>query len=30
MFTAHEIWGDAAAPADKIYLDLWESYLDST
>ena len=28
MFTAREIWGDAAAPADKIYLDLWESYLD--
>ena len=27
-FTAREIWGDAAAPADKIYLDLWESYLD--
>lgn len=28
MFTAREIWGEAAAPADKIYLDLWESYLD--
>ena len=28
MFTAREIWGDDAAPADKIYLDLWESYLD--
>jgi nitrile hydratase len=28
MFTAREIWGADAAPADKIYLDLWESYLE--
>ncbi|HUL99636.1 MAG TPA: nitrile hydratase subunit beta [Mycobacterium sp.] len=28
MFTARELWGADAAPADKVYLDLWESYLD--
>jgi len=28
MFTARELWGSDAAPADKVYLDLWESYLD--
>jgi nitrile hydratase subunit beta len=28
MFTARELWGEDAAPADKVYLDLWESYLE--
>ncbi|MEM7564993.1 MAG: nitrile hydratase subunit beta [Pseudomonadota bacterium] len=26
-FTAPELWGDSAQSKDKIYLDLWESYL---
>jgi nitrile hydratase subunit beta len=29
MFTARELWGEQAAPNDKVYLDLWESYLES-
>jgi nitrile hydratase subunit beta len=27
-FTAHELWGKAAAPQDSVYIDLWESYLE--
>ena len=27
-FTARELWGDAANPADRVYLDLWEDYLE--
>lgn len=27
-FTARELWGPEAAPRDKVYLDLWEPYLD--
>jgi nitrile hydratase len=27
-FAARELWGGAAAPQDKVYLDLWESYLE--
>jgi nitrile hydratase len=27
-FTAPELWGETAAPQDKVYLDLWESYLE--
>lgn len=27
-FEARELWGEAANPADAVYLDLWESYLD--
>lgn len=27
-FTARELWGADAAISDKIYLDLWDSYLD--
>jgi nitrile hydratase beta subunit len=27
-FAARELWGEAANPADSIYLDLWEEYLD--
>lgn len=27
-FAANELWGDAANPADAVYLDLWDSYLD--
>jgi nitrile hydratase len=27
-FTAHDLWGPEASPHDRIYLDLWESYLD--
>ena len=29
MFTARELWGEQAAPKDKVCLDLWESYLES-
>ena len=28
-FTARELWGDAANPADQVSLDLWEDYLES-
>lgn len=28
MFAARELWGGDAAPIDKVYLDLWESYLE--
>ncbi len=28
MFAARELWGDDAAPSDKVYLDLWESYIE--
>jgi nitrile hydratase len=27
-FTARELWGEAANPADQISLDLWEDYLE--
>jgi nitrile hydratase beta subunit len=27
-FAARELWGDAANPADAVYLDLWDDYLD--
>jgi nitrile hydratase len=27
-FEAHELWGDAAASTDAIYIDLWEPYLE--
>jgi nitrile hydratase beta subunit len=27
-FAARELWGDAENPADAIYLDLWDDYLD--
>jgi nitrile hydratase len=29
MFTARELWGAEAAERDKVFLDLWESYLDA-
>ncbi|CAN5597320.1 nitrile hydratase subunit beta [soil metagenome] len=28
-FEARELWGEAANPADAVYLDLWEDYLDA-
>lgn len=28
MFTARELWGEAAPARDKVCLDLWESYLE--
>jgi nitrile hydratase beta subunit len=28
MFSARELWGGDAAANDKVYLDLWESYLE--
>jgi len=28
-FAARELWGEAANPADAVYLDLWEDYLDA-
>ena len=28
MFTARTLWGEEAAAGDKVYLDLWESYLE--
>ena len=27
-FEASELWGDSAAPRQKVYIDLWESYLE--
>jgi nitrile hydratase beta subunit len=27
-FSARELWGDAAAPRDAVYIDLWEDYLE--
>jgi nitrile hydratase beta subunit len=27
-FTAQELWGEDAAPKDKVYIELWEDYLD--
>lgn len=27
-FAARDIWGDAAAPNDCLFIDLWESYLE--
>lgn len=27
-FEARELWGEAASPRDKVYLDLWERYLE--
>jgi hypothetical protein len=27
MFTADELWAEAVGSRDKVYLDLWESYL---
>jgi nitrile hydratase len=27
MFTAEELWAEAGGSRDKVYLDLWESYL---
>jgi hypothetical protein len=29
MFAARELWGAEAAERDKVFLDLWESYLDA-
>lgn len=28
MFAARELWGPEAPAADKLYLDLWEAYLE--
>jgi nitrile hydratase len=28
-FTARELWGEAAAARDAIYIDLWEDYLEA-
>ena len=27
MFTADELWAEASGSRDKVFLDLWESYL---
>lgn len=27
-FVARDIWGDIAAPNDRLFIDLWESYLE--
>ena len=27
-FTARELWGESASEGDKIYIDLWDEYLD--
>jgi nitrile hydratase len=27
-FEARELWGEGAAAADAVYVDLWEDYLD--
>jgi nitrile hydratase len=26
-FTARELWGPAASPNDRVYVDLWDDYL---
>ena len=28
-FTARELWGPAASPNDRVYVDLWDDYLDA-
>jgi nitrile hydratase len=28
-FEARELWGDVAEPNQRLYLDLWESYLQA-
>jgi nitrile hydratase len=28
QFTARELWGDDAPPRDRVYVDLWDDYLD--
>ncbi len=28
-FTARELWGPAASPHDRVYVDLWDDYLDA-
>jgi nitrile hydratase len=27
-FDARELWGEQAKPQDKVYLDLWDEYLE--
>ncbi len=27
-FTARELWGEQASEADKVYIDLWDDYLN--
>jgi hypothetical protein len=27
-FEARELWGEQARPQDKVYLDLWDEYLE--
>jgi nitrile hydratase subunit beta len=27
-FSAHELWGDQAAPQDAVYIELWDDYLE--
>ena len=27
-FTARELWGEVASPNDRVYVDLWDDYLD--
>jgi len=27
-FEARELWGDATAPRDAVYIDLWEPYIE--
>ena len=29
-FTARELWGDGASPADCVHLDMWDDYLEHT
>jgi nitrile hydratase subunit beta len=29
-FAARELWGEQAAPQDSVYLDLWDSHLETT
>ncbi|MDA1100211.1 MAG: nitrile hydratase subunit beta [Proteobacteria bacterium] len=29
-FSAREIWGPGAAPADKVYVDMWDDYLEAS
>ena len=27
-FTARELWGDQASESDRVYMDLWDDYLE--
>ena len=28
VFSAREVWGDAGHPSDRMYVDVWDDYMD--